>query len=61
VRGLLNSGGVPDGLHNSVALDYLGEVVRAQANTSGFQDGFITVGLVSMVALIPVFFLRKKL
>ncbi|MDE0814328.1 MAG: DHA2 family efflux MFS transporter permease subunit [Alphaproteobacteria bacterium] len=61
VRGLLNSGGVPDGLHNSVALDYLGEVVRAQANTSGFQDGFITVGLVSMVALIPVFFLSKKL
>ncbi|MBT5664930.1 MAG: DHA2 family efflux MFS transporter permease subunit [Rhodospirillaceae bacterium] len=59
VRGILNSGGIPDGLHIPVALNYLGDVVRAQANTLGFQDGFIAVGLVSMVALIPVFFLTQ--
>lgn len=60
VRGLLNAGGVPDALLDSLALDYLGEVVNAQANTLGFQDGFIAVGVVSMCSIIPVLLLRRK-
>lgn len=60
VDGLLNEGGIPDGIRDSVALDYLGEVVNAQANTLGFQDGFITVGLVSMIAVLPVLLLRRN-
>lgn len=60
VRGLLNAGGVPDALLDSLALDYLGEVVNAQANTLGFQDGFIAVGVVSMCSIVPVLLLRRK-
>ena len=60
VHGLLNEVGIPDGLRDSVALDYLGNVVSAQANTLGFQDGFIAVGLVSLVSIIPVLLLRRS-
>jgi hypothetical protein len=60
VRGLLNAGGVPDALLDSLALDYLGEIVSAQANTLGFQDGFIAVGVVSMCSIVPVLLLRRK-
>ena len=34
-------------------LKYLGEIVQAQANTFGFQDGFIAITIVSLVAIIP--------
>jgi MFS transporter, DHA2 family, multidrug resistance protein len=60
IQGLLNNAGVPESLHIPVALHYLGNVVQEQANTLGFQDGFITVGLVSMLGLIPVFLLTRK-
>jgi len=60
VRGLLNEGGIPDALRDPLALNYLGEVVNAQANTLGFQDGFIAVGLVSMCSILPVLLLRRK-
>ncbi len=60
VRGLLNEGGIPDALRDPLALDYLGDVVNAQANTLGFQDGFIAVGLVSMCSILPVLLLRRK-
>ena len=60
VRGLLGEGGIPDALRDPLALDYLGEVVNAQANTLGFQDGFIAVGLVSMCSILPVLLLRRK-
>ena len=60
VHGLLNEGGIPSGVRDTVALDYLSEVVNAQANTLGFQDGFIAVGLVSMLSIIPVWLLRRN-
>ena len=60
VHGLLNEGGIPSGVRDTVALDYLSEVVNAQANTLGFQDGFIAVALVSMLSIIPVWLLRRN-
>ena len=60
VHGLLNSGGVPESQHAPIALHYLGDIVQQQANTMGFQDGFIAVGLISMFALIPVFLLTQN-
>ncbi len=60
VRGLLNEGGIPQGLRDPLALDYLGDVVNAQANTLGFQDGFIAVGVVSMCSILPVLLLRRR-
>jgi DHA2 family multidrug resistance protein len=60
VRGLLNEGGIPQALRDPLALDYLGDVVNAQANTLGFQDGFIAVGVVSMCSILPVLLLRRR-
>ena len=60
VHGLLNEGGIPHGTRDSVALDYLGEVVSAQANTLGFQDGFVAVGLISLCSIVPVMLLRRN-
>jgi EmrB/QacA subfamily drug resistance transporter len=56
---LLNESGVPEALHQSGALHYLGEVVQAQAATQGFQDGFIFLSAVFVGALIPVWILRR--
>ena len=60
VHGLLNEGGIPHALRDPLALDYLAEVLNAQANTLGFQDGFIAVGAVSMCSILPVLLLRRK-
>ncbi len=53
VHGMLGEAGVPSALHSPVALDYLGKVVHAQANTLGFQDGFSALALVFLFAIIP--------
>ncbi len=53
VHGILGETGVPSALHSSVALDYLGKVVHAQASTLGFQDGFSALTLVFLFAIIP--------
>jgi hypothetical protein len=53
VYNVLGEGGVPVSQHGSVALDYLGKVVHAQATTLGFQDGFTALALVFFFAIIP--------
>ncbi len=54
VGGLLNRAGLPDGAREQVALDYLGNVVSAQANMLGFQDGFLAVALFCLLPMLPV-------
>jgi hypothetical protein len=41
-------------------LDHLGQVIEAQANTMGFQDGFLLIGIVFLGALIPAYILAKS-
>lgn len=53
VQEMLGETGVPAALHSPVALDYLGKVVHAQANTLGFQDGFSALAIVFLLAIIP--------
>jgi len=53
VHGMLGETGVPAALHTPVALDYLGKVVHAQANTLGFQDGFSALAIVFLLAIVP--------
>ena len=60
VRRVLGEEGIPNALHEPVALNYLGEVVYAQANTLGFQDGFIAIALMSLFALVPTLMLARK-
>ena len=60
VRNLLGEGGIPDALRDGVALEFLNSIVTAQANTLGFQDGFIAIAFVSAIAVVPVFLLTRR-
>jgi len=53
VQAMLGAAGVPEALQQSAALHYLGRVVTAQADTLGFQDGFMAIALLFIAALIP--------
>jgi EmrB/QacA subfamily drug resistance transporter len=59
VRDLLNAAGVPEALHTSGALHYLGEVIHAQARMMAFQDTFLLLSLVFVAALIPAWVLGQ--
>jgi DHA2 family multidrug resistance protein len=59
VGGILNAAGVPEAVHQSGALFYLGQVVHAQANTLGFQDGFLIIASVFLAAMIPAWVLGR--
>ena len=59
VRVLLGEGGIPEVLRFPLALDHLGQVLEAQANTMGFQDGFALIGVVFLGALVPAYILSK--
>ncbi len=53
VHRVLGTEGIPGAAHDTLAYKYLGDVVEAQANTLGFQDGFIWCALAAAVTLIP--------
>jgi len=57
---ILNEAGVPSALHESGALHYLGQVVHAQANTIGFQDGFLVLAISFLFAMIPAWLLGRR-
>lgn len=60
VHRLLGSEGIPSAMHDSMGLKYLRDVVEAQANTLGFQDGFLWVALASAVSILPAIFLSLQ-
>jgi hypothetical protein len=53
VERLLSTEGISDAVHSQIALKYLGNVVEAQANTLGFQDGFLWVAIAATASLLP--------
>ena len=53
VTRLLGEEGFAEALRSPVALNYLGDMVHAQANTLGFQDGFIAIAVVAFLGLVP--------
>ena len=53
VHRMLGAEGIPNAAHNPIALNYLGNVVEAQANTLGFQDGFMWIALATCISLVP--------
>ena len=57
---LMGRAGLPEGLTNSGALNYLGKVIEAQALTLGYQDGFIMISVVFALALIPAWILGRS-
>jgi EmrB/QacA subfamily drug resistance transporter len=56
---LFTEAGLPEGLHRSGALHYLGEVIHAQASTFGFQDGFLMLVFFFVAAMIPAYLLGR--
>ena len=59
VEQLLSESGVPEAMQQTGALDYLGQVINAQASTFAFQDAFMVIALVFVAALIPAWVLRQ--
>ena len=53
VHRVLGAEGIPNAAHDPIALNYLGNVVEAQANTIGFQDGFMWTALAACISLVP--------
>jgi predicted MFS family arabinose efflux permease len=60
IQGLLNQSGVPDALHQPLALHHLARMIEAQANTLAFQDGYLALAGAGFLAIFPVFLLIWK-
>ena len=59
VEAIMNQAGVSEAFQDSGALYYLGKVIEAQARTMGYQDGFIMISIVFVLALIPAWVLGR--
>ncbi|MCG8546549.1 MAG: hypothetical protein MJE12_20310 [Alphaproteobacteria bacterium] len=46
-------------MRQSLALEHLGQMIEAQANTLGFQDGFMLIAAVFICALFPAWILGR--
>ncbi|GMR24432.1 MAG: DHA2 family efflux MFS transporter permease subunit [Acidobacteriota bacterium] len=57
---VLAEGGIADSAREALALDHLGQMIQAQAETLAFQDGFLLVALVFVLALIPALVLGRS-
>lgn len=56
---LMHRAGVPDAVLRPGALDYLGEVIYAQALGLGFQDAFFQICFAFVLALVPAWLLGR--
>jgi hypothetical protein len=59
VVGILDRAGVPAAWQQAGAATYLGRVITQQARTAGFQDGFLIVAAVFMLAVIPAWVMGR--
>jgi hypothetical protein len=60
VETLLKTVGLTERVRHNIALDYLGTVVHAQSQTLAFQDTFMVVGGVTLLALLPAYILSRS-
>ena len=60
VETLLQQAGLPEATQAPVALEYLGQIVAAQASTLGYQDGFSIIMVVFLMALVPAWILGRR-
>ena len=59
LESVLTGSGIPASQASQIAIGHLGRMVEAQANTMGFQDGFLITGVVFILALIPAYILAR--
>ena len=60
ITDLLSQGGASETLLRPGSLNYLSRVIEAQANTLGFQDGFMIIAVVFVCALVPALMLGNS-
>ena len=60
VEDLLRATGLPEQSRTAIALDHLGQAVHAQAYILGFQDSFLAIAAVALLAMVPVALLRRR-
>jgi hypothetical protein len=60
VAGLDSSWGVPATQTSAGALNYLGQMVAAQAQSQAYADGFALVAIVFWVGILPALWMRAK-
>ena len=60
VESVLQAEGIPQAMQKTLALDHLGKMIEAQANTFGFQDGFLLIVGVFILALLPAWVLGRS-
>ncbi|PYC47695.1 MFS transporter [Litorivita pollutaquae] len=59
VAGLMHASGVPDAQLMPAAASFLGQTVVIQASNAAFQDGFMIICGVFLIALIPTWFMWR--
>ena len=59
VTRLLNEAGVSEAIQQQGALHYLSQVIYAQGITRAFQDGFMILAIVYLIAVIPAWILSQ--
>jgi|GEM_PF-24196 len=59
IAGMLSTTGLPDFATQGYATTFLGQIVYANAYMFGFQDVFLVLGLVTLAATIPAYFVRR--
>jgi len=57
---LLAQSGLAEFERAGLAIGHLKQVIIAQANALGFQDGFVFIAISILIPLVPLFFLRPK-
>ncbi len=57
---LLAQSGLAEFERAGLAIGHLKQVIIAQANALGFQDGFVFIAISILIPLIPPFFFRPK-
>lgn len=59
VSEMLAATGMQDAMREAIAANHLGRVVYANASMFGFQDVFLVLAIITLVAMIPASFLRR--
>ena len=53
--------GLPVSKQEPAALNFLSQIIHSQANAFGFQDGFLVLALVFILAMIPAYMLGNTM
>jgi hypothetical protein len=59
LAGLLAETGIPEALRQATAIDFLGRIVYENASIFGFQDAFLTLAVITLIAAVPAWFVRQ--